>query len=73
MSKATKLNNFTSTGTKKETALDKTTRIVKVIKEDETEVRNLKTARLRKARFESKDDLVAEPEIKPSTRLRKRP
>jgi hypothetical protein len=28
MTKAAKLNNFTSTGTHKETALDKTTRIV---------------------------------------------
>lgn len=72
MTKAAKLNNFTSTGTHKETALDKTTRIVRVINEDEAEVRHLKTARLRKARFESEEDSVAEPATTTSNRSRKR-
>ena len=36
--------------------LDKTTRIVRRITEDEAEIRHQKTARLRKARFESEAD-----------------
>jgi hypothetical protein len=70
MTKAAKLNNFTSTGTHKETARDKTTRIVRVINEDE--VRHRKTVRLRKARFESEEDSVAEPATTTSNRSRKR-
>jgi len=58
MTKAAKMGLFTSTGRQKETPLDKTARIVRRITEDETEVRHLKTARLRKARFESEDTVV---------------
>ncbi len=47
---------FTSTSSQKETLLDKTTRIVRRITEDEAELRHQKTARLRKARFESEAD-----------------
>lgn len=60
MTKAAKMGSFISTGRKKETPLDKTARIVRRITEDEAEVRHIKTARLRKARFESEEDTVAE-------------
>jgi hypothetical protein len=53
MANLAKTNVFTSTSAQKETPLDKTTRIVRRITEDEAEVRHQKTARLRKARFES--------------------
>lgn len=53
MTKAAKMGGFTSTGHKKETQMDKTTRIVRRIKDDEAEARHAKTARLRKARYES--------------------
>lgn len=53
MANLAKTTVFTSTNTQKETPLDKTTRIVRRINDDETEARHQKTARLRKARFES--------------------
>ncbi|KIN71940.1 hypothetical protein [Sulfitobacter guttiformis] len=47
----------------KETPLEKTTRISRRMNNDEAEVRHVKTARLRKARFESAaatpDELIA--------------
>ena len=73
MIKAAKMDSFTSTGQQKETPLDKTTRIVRRITEDEAEVRHLKTARLRKTRFESKGDTVAVSAPTISNRSRKRP
>jgi hypothetical protein len=48
---------FTSYKSPKETSLDKTTRIVRRITEDEAKVRHQKTARLRKARFESEANI----------------
>ncbi|MEH6830303.1 MAG: hypothetical protein V7661_05615 [Sulfitobacter sp.] len=56
MANLAKMTVLTSTIAKKERPLDKTTRIVRRITEDETEVRHRKTARLRKARFESEAD-----------------
>lgn len=53
MANLAKTTVFTSDTSPKETPLDKTTRIVRRITEDEAEVRHQKTARLRKARFES--------------------
>ncbi len=44
---------FTIAEQKRETALEKTTRIVRKINDAEAEIRHVKTARLRKARFES--------------------
>ena len=52
MANLAKTTVFTSSGSQKETPLDKTTRIVRRINEDEADVRHQKTARLRKARFE---------------------
>ncbi len=56
MANLAKATVFTSSGSQKETSLDKTTRIVRRITEDEADVRHQKTARLRKARFESEAD-----------------
>ncbi len=56
MANLAKTTVFTSSGCEKETALDKSTRIVRRINEDEADVRHQKTARLRKARFESEAD-----------------
>ena len=56
MANLAKTTVFTSDTSRKETPLDKTTRIVRRITEDEAEVRHQKTDRLRKARFESQAD-----------------
>ncbi|MCF7728352.1 hypothetical protein [Sulfitobacter sp. M22] len=53
MAKLLKSTVFSSDTSPKETSLDKTTRIMRRITQDEAEVRHQKTARLRKARFES--------------------
>lgn len=55
MTNAAQLKSLRYTDNRKETPLDKTTRIVRRINDDEAEVRHVKTARLRKARFESKE------------------
>jgi hypothetical protein len=44
----------------KETPLDKTARIVRQINDEDAEIRDAKTARLRKARFESKAETPEE-------------
>ena len=56
MNNLSKMTVFASDNSRKETPLDKTTRVVRRITEDEAEIRHKKTARLRKARFESADD-----------------
>ena len=53
MAKLLKTTVFSSDTSPKETSLDKTTRIMRRITQDEAEVRHQKTARLRKAQFES--------------------
>ncbi|WP_448329613.1 hypothetical protein [Sulfitobacter sp. M13] len=53
MAKLLKTTVFSSDTSPKETSLDKTTRIMRRITQDEAEVRHQKTARLRKARFKS--------------------
>lgn len=55
MTKIVKKTVITTAAPEKETLLDKTTRIVRQITDDEADVRHVKTARLRKARFENKD------------------
>lgn len=52
MAKPTKTNVFKTYDSKPETALDKTTRIVRKMADDEAEQRQIKIARLRKARLE---------------------
>jgi hypothetical protein len=51
---------FTHEGSLKETPLDKTTRIVRRITDNEADVRHEKTARLRKARFEKEAEEAVE-------------
>lgn len=53
MANLTKMTDFTSTSSQKETPLDKTTRIVRRITKEEAELRHQKAARLRKVRFDS--------------------
>ncbi len=56
MANLAKKTAFASEFSLKETPLDKTSRIVRRIAEDEAEVRHEKTARLRKARFDGDAD-----------------
>lgn len=72
MANLAKSTFFTSDSSTKETPLDKTTRIVRRITEDEAEVRHQKTARLRKARFESESGEVAETIAAAPRRTRKK-
>lgn len=53
MAKLAKTIVLTPIGAKKETPLDKTTRIMRRIADDEAEIRDVKTTRLRNARLES--------------------
>lgn len=52
MTKLTKTTLFKALPKRPETLLDKTTRAVKIILDEETELRKSKTARLRAARLE---------------------
>jgi hypothetical protein len=71
MTKLQMLAEVTASGARKETALEKTTRIVRVIKNDEAEARHAKTARLRKARFDNKAGKAADTVAVKSENLRK--
>jgi hypothetical protein len=51
MANLAKMTIFASNGSPKETALDKTTRIVKRMNDEDAEKRRLKTTRLRSDRF----------------------
>jgi hypothetical protein len=52
---------------RKETPLDKTTRIVRRIKREEAEIREVKTARLRNDRLKSKAGTPVEASAAPSS------
>ncbi|QPM90567.1 hypothetical protein [Pseudooceanicola algae] len=52
MATLTKNNLFKAYDSKPETAMEKTTRVVKKMVEEDAEKRNAKTSRLRKARLE---------------------
>lgn len=52
MTKLTKTTLFKASKPSKETLMDKTTRVVREILDDETEQRQVRTTRLRKARLE---------------------
>lgn len=54
MARLSKTSLFKTAAPRAETAMEKTTRLVRDILDDEAEVRRLKTARLRKARLEEK-------------------
>jgi hypothetical protein len=53
MANLAKTTAFMSPSAPKETPLDKTTRIMRRIADDEAEIRDVKTTRLRNARLES--------------------
>lgn len=59
MAKNADLSGFTTAQSKSETAMDKTARAVKQIKDAETKERQDKIARLRKARHESEAEAAA--------------
>lgn len=61
MAKVKKLSGFTTEPPKSETAIDKTARAVKEIKDAETKERQDKMARLRNARHESEAEAPAKP------------
>ncbi len=73
MTKPTKLNVFTKTDPKPETPMEKTTRAVTQMVDGETEQREIKTARLRKARLEKEAD-ETDKVVPPKTKeARKKP
>lgn len=59
MAKNADLSGFTTAQSKSETAMDKTARAVKQIKDAETKERQDKIARLRKVRHESEAEAAA--------------
>lgn len=61
MAKLTTDKIFTFAKAAKETALDKTTRIVRQMTEDEAEKRQIKTKQLRLARLEKEANISADP------------
>ncbi|WP_424177151.1 hypothetical protein [Yoonia sp. TsM2_T14_4] len=61
MAKNDDLSGFTTAQSKPETAMDKTARAVKEIKEAETKERQDKMARLRRARHESEAEATTKP------------
>ena len=66
IAKLTKSSHLTPAQPEVETRLDKTTRIVKEITEKEAEIRQEKTAHLRKARHESKaESTIKTNDVKP--------
>ena len=69
MAKLTKTTLFTTPAPRAETPMDRTTRAATEIIDDETERRESKTARLRKARL----DQAASATVKPVAPVSKRP
>lgn len=72
MAKLTKDSVFKAQPSKPETPMDKTSRIVKKMIDDEADQRNVKIARLRKARLEREASTPATP-AKPAKPARKKP
>ncbi len=62
---------FTTAEPQKETPLEKTARVVREINEEETEIRDVKTERLRNARLESEADTLDGASTAPSSTSRK--
>jgi hypothetical protein len=60
MTRSTKTSLFKSSTPVRETLMDKTTRVVKQIIDEETEQRKVKTSRLRKARLEKEEGAAVE-------------
>lgn len=71
MAKPTQKNVFKAYDSKPETALDKTTRIVRKMADDEAEQRQNKIARLRKARLEREACAPAATTAKPARKTQR--
>ena len=72
MAKLAKTTLFTSAEAPKETALDKTTRIVRRMNDEDAEKRHLKAARLRSDRFKKEADETVETSAAAPSGTRKR-
>jgi hypothetical protein len=73
MAKPTKISLFKDVGPRAETLMDKISRAAKEIVDDENEQRELKTARLRKARLEREGDKLADLPAARTEKSRKAP
>lgn len=73
MAKLTKSTVFPTSAPRRETPMEKTTRAVNEILEGEAEERQIKTARLRKARLDSEADTPAKTVPTTTKTARKRP
>lgn len=70
MAKLTKINAFKELGAKPESAMDRTTRVVRRIVDEEAEKRQEKTARLRNDRLEREANTPPETKGKAKGRTR---
>ena len=73
MTKLAKNTVFTIARPRKETPLDKTERIVRRIKSEEAEIREVKTTRLRNDRLKSEADTPVKASRAPSSNARTNP
>lgn len=73
MAKLTKTSLFKASGPTTETPIDKTTRIVREIVDGEAEQRQVKMARLRKARLEREASTAVKPSAATPAKARKKP
>lgn len=71
MIKLTKTAMHNTSAPVKETAMDKTTRVVRIMLDEETERRRLRTLRLRTARLEREAAAPKEATTKPPKKTRK--
>ncbi|WP_143104149.1 hypothetical protein [Poseidonocella sedimentorum] len=71
MSKLTKRNLFKVNDTKPETAMDKTTRVVRQMIDEETELRDAKNSRLRNARLEREANTPPVPKNSAASKSRR--
>jgi hypothetical protein len=73
MAKLAKSTVYTTTSPRKETSLDKTTRIVKRIQDGDTKQRHIKMSRLRNDRLESEANASVETTKLASDKAGKKP
>lgn len=73
MTKLTKTTLFNTTKPRAETMMDKTTRVVREILDDETEKRQVRTSRLRKARLEREAIAPVDASTSTPSAARKKP
>ncbi|WP_420395001.1 hypothetical protein [Nioella sp.] len=73
MTRSTKNSLFKCSTPIRETLMDKTTRVVKQIIDEETEQRKVKTSRLRKARLEKEEGAAVEATAPKPAKAPKKP